>query len=514
MSWLSSLVALALLGTATPARADSPLRLILNDPVGRPAPANHCNSEVCKALLGLIEGATTSIDFAVYGMRNQTHLIDALAAAKARGVTIRGVVDRTVDGQNYYSSTDAMIALIGNVHDDHDVDVTSARNQKRFENTTFRCDRPLGFDGPLQCLGYDLGKECLITAHVARESISFSGDIMHNKFFVVDGRHVWTGSTNVSDSGTGGYNANLVTVVDSAEVAGWFTWEFEQLWKDGRYHHLKQSQGVGRTTLGPDLAVEVWFSPQDEPLSRGVRPLLQAATKSVDIAVFFLTHKGITRDLIAAHQRGVKVRVILDATAAKNGYTKHEVLRAAGIEVKVENWGGKMHAKSAAIDGRTLITGSMNWTSAGEGGNDESTIIVHNKALAKQFDRWFEHMWSSIPDKWLQGRPDPESADSTTACSDGVDNDFDKLADAQDPGCGPTPPALPELPPYRLVPKGPGQSLVKGVLDESKRKVYATSATGSYRDLDVTESDGERWFCSVAEATEAGFKPYKADKQR
>jgi phosphatidylserine/phosphatidylglycerophosphate/cardiolipin synthase-like enzyme len=95
----------------------------------------------------------------------------------------------------------------------------------------------------------------------------------------------------------------------------------------------------------------------------------------------------------------------------------------------------------------------MNWTSAGEYENDENTIIIRSPELAAQYTEYFERIWASIPERWLTANPDPESRDSTSACTDGSDNDFDELADDDDPGCGPNPPALPELPPWRKVPK-------------------------------------------------------------
>ena len=113
-----------------------------------------------------------------------------------------------------------------------------------------------------------------------------------------------------------------------------------------------------------------------------------------------------------------------------------------------------MIAALDAIDGEVVITGSMNWTSAGTRDNDENTIVIHSPAIAQQYHDHFDGMWGHIDDKWLEGRPDPESKDSTTACSDGSDNDFDKSKDGEDPGCGDNPPPLPELPPYRLEPKG------------------------------------------------------------
>lgn len=437
-----------------PVADDGSIRLILNDPNQFERPIDACEAEHCAALLQLIEGAQESIDFAIYGMRNQTRIMDALVAAKARGVTVRGVVDRDLEGQNYYSSTEALVEAIGDVRSDLKADRKIAKQESRDRyDREPKCDRPEGFEGPLQCLAYDLGDSCLLAAHASREPIEGGAKIMHDKFFVVDERHVWTGSTNVSDSGTGGYNANLVTVVDSKTLAAWYTEEFEQMYEDGRYHGRKpKPSGTKRVKLS-NAELEVHFSPQESPISSRLRPIIRKAQDRIDIAVFFLTHKHIVADLIDAYRRGVRVRVILDATGAKNGYTKHELLRAAGIAVKVEHWGGKMHMKSAVVDGETVITGSMNWTSSGDTKNDENTIIVHSPELAKQYEAFFDTIWNDIPDQWLTANPDPESKDSSTACTDRVDNDFDHQADDEDPGCGDAPPPLPALPPWRIVGK-------------------------------------------------------------
>lgn len=492
-----------------PGQDDGVLRLILNDPLDRPRPMDACDVELCTSLLDMITRAEKSIDFAIYGIRNQSAIFEALKAAKARGVKIRGVVDRDGTGKNYYSSTESLVATLKDLRSDIDAELRMA-NEDAKRSTVHggvdKCERPKGFKGPLQCLGYSVGDECLVAGHAAREEMNTAGAIMHNKFFVVDGRHLWTGSTNVSDSGTGGYNSNLVVVIDSPKVAAWYTYEFEQMYEKDKYHHEKASQGVLRARMRGDVDIEVLFSPQDRPITTGVRPLLQRAKRRIDIGVFFLTHKGITRDLIKAHRRGVRVRVILDATAAKNGYTKHELLRAARIPVKVENWGGKMHMKSAIIDDDTLITGSMNWTSAGEGGNDENTILITSPTLVRQYSTYFDKLWASIPDKWLKGRPDPESKDSTTACSDGVDNDFDHLADDKDPGCGDNPPPMPELPPWRFVPKQEGYGLVKGNVSKSGFRSYHTPFSKYYYKTKVDEGSGERWFCSEDEARDSGWK--------
>ena len=358
-------------------------------------PGDRCKVAICTRLLKLIQGAKRSIDFAVYGTRYQTQLLDAVVAAQARGVVVRGVVDRDRDGKNYYKSTDLWVKRLDNVRDDYEAEKTLDRMGKRE-----RFNR-----------------------------------IMHNKFFVVDRRWVWTGSANVSDTGTGGYNANVVAVVDSPHLAGIYTEEFEQMWS-GRFHALKESNGAERFPIG-DTEAEVWFSPQDEAIRNGLQPLIAGARSRIDLAIFYLTHKGVAEELIAAHRRGVGVRVIVDATSARSKYSKHERLREEGIPVKVENWGGKMHMKAAAVDGQTVVVGSMNWSFSGAVKNDENTLILHSPGLAVEFKSIFDRLWDSIPQKWSRpgAKPHPESTESPPACTDGIDNDFDRLVDDKDSGC-------------------------------------------------------------------------------
>jgi phosphatidylserine/phosphatidylglycerophosphate/cardiolipin synthase-like enzyme len=293
---------------------------------------------------------------------------------------------------------------------------------------------------------------------------------MHHKFFVVDGRRVFTGSANISDSDIGGYSANVMLVIDSAAVAGAYLAEFEQLWA-GRFHSEKKRSA--NTSFNVDgIPVRVLFSPQDKAVDTGVRPLLAQARSTIDLAIFYLTNKYITADLLAAQQRGVQVRVIVDATSAENGYSKHEILRAAGIQVKVEAWGGKMHAKAAAIDRKWLIAGSMNWTRAGDDTNDENTLLINSPRLAAQQHAYFDALWRGIPERWLTDRPAPESRESGTACSDGIDNDFDGLIDTvagnADPGCSGRA-VLAPLPGHRVISKAEspappaGYTLVRAV---------------------------------------------------
>ena len=95
-----------------------------------------------------------------------------------------------------------------------------------------------------------------------------------------------------------------------------------------------------------------------------------------------------------------------------------------------------MHIKAAVIDSKHIIVGSMNWTLAGEKKNDENTILINNSPeLGVQLFLFFEKMWNSIPDSYLQKDPFPESIESGTSCYDLIDNDFDDIIDANEKEC-------------------------------------------------------------------------------
>ena len=67
------------------------------------------------------------------------------------------------------------------------------------------------------------------------------------------------------------------------------------------------------------------------------------------------------------------------------------------LDVKVENWAGKMHMKSIIIDDNMLIIGSMNFTKQGEKMNDENCLIIENsQLLTKKYKEHFLELWNSI----------------------------------------------------------------------------------------------------------------------
>jgi phosphatidylserine/phosphatidylglycerophosphate/cardiolipin synthase-like enzyme len=338
----------------------------------------HGPGEATDGLIAAIDGAQSSIDFALYGIQGSPEVRDALQHAVARGVIVRGVVDADTAGWYAYRNTRDLIAEL-----------------------------------PPGAVRADT-----------------SDALMHNKFFVVDQKRVWTGTANLSDAGLNAeYNCNVVLLIDSAPLAAAYTAEFEQMYA-GAFHRRKQRQTA---TVFPRLPggtlVEAYFAPQGDARSNAIIRATDAATQTIDAMVFFLTDAAVAAALVDAHLRGVTVRLIIDAVGAGHPASRHGVLRAAGIPVKVEDWAGKAHTKMLVADGYVSVIGSQNWTEAGNRENDENTLYLENGPLASLLQQHFEADWVSIPERWLAADPRAESADSPGTLSDLLDNDSDGLVD-------------------------------------------------------------------------------------
>ena len=59
------------------------------------------------------------------------------------------------------------------------------------------------------------------------------------------------------------------------------------------------------------------------------------------------------------------------------------------------NSGDKLHHKFTVIDRETIISGSQNWSAAGNYQNDEAIIIIKNSTVAKHFSQEFLRLYNS-----------------------------------------------------------------------------------------------------------------------
>ena len=105
--------------SSTTTRADE-INLILNSPINKSGPSNDCEADICKTLLSAILTAEKTIDFAIYGMRGQPDILEALESALDRGVKVRGIIDKDIDDKNYYADTWMLEEKLTNIRSDND----------------------------------------------------------------------------------------------------------------------------------------------------------------------------------------------------------------------------------------------------------------------------------------------------------------------------------------------------------------------------------------------------------
>ena len=110
-------------------------------------------------------------------------------------------------------------------------------------------------------------------------------------------------------------------------------------------------------------------------------------------------------ELVKAHQRGVKVTVILDQNIAfvgkehidewqvegKNAWC-FKMLKDAGISVWYDEPTKYTHSKTIVIDEETIILGSANWTRSALFQNFETNVLIESKELAAEFLESFKEI--------------------------------------------------------------------------------------------------------------------------
>lgn len=123
--------------------------------------------------------------------------------------------------------------------------------------------------------------------------------------------------------------------------------------------------------------------------------LLQTATKSLDIAIYSITHPQIVAAIIAAKTRGVKVRMVVDRQQSTGTSSLVTLLKSSGISLRVGNVQGIMHDKFSIVDKRTLETGSFNYTNNASESNAENQIYLNDPSTILKFEVIFAALWSS-----------------------------------------------------------------------------------------------------------------------
>jgi len=246
---------------------------------------------------------------------------------------------------------------------------------------------------------------------VPAKAIAGVPDLMHHKFVVRDGATVWTGSMNWTDD-SWSRQENVVLTVESEELAGLFTADFDGLWKEG---NVETSGRVPpKRVRAGEVLVRPWFTPgYGEDMSQRIARTIARAKRRVRICSPVISASAILSVLAqVVSERSVDIGGCVDATQVaevihqwrENGNVewKSPLLRTTLTRAP---FSGKrstpytpdsvhdyMHAKVTVVDD-LVLTGSYNLSHSGEE-NAENLLELRSPALADFFAGFIEQLYA------------------------------------------------------------------------------------------------------------------------
>ena len=134
-------------------------------------------------------------------------------------------------------------------------------------------------------------------------------------------------------------------------------------------------------------SLDVGFSPEGSAQQLVLRTL-DDAQESIRLMGYSFTSPEIVKSLVAARQRGVDVRVVVDdrGNRSKASQAAMNVVVNAGIPLRTNSQYKIMHDKVIITNGQNVELGSFNYTRSAAESNSENALVVRGvPALAQTY---------------------------------------------------------------------------------------------------------------------------------
>jgi cardiolipin hydrolase len=138
---------------------------------------------------------------------------------------------------------------------------------------------------------------------------------------------------------------------------------------------------------------KAYFSP-GEACREAIIHEIRQAVSHLNICVFTISDDRISEAILGAHRRKVDIKILTDNDKAFDLGSDITRFFKEGLIVKIDNTTNHMHHKFMIADGRTLITGSYNWTNSAARYNQENVIVTNEPSLIKSFQHEFDRLWN------------------------------------------------------------------------------------------------------------------------
>lgn len=221
---------------------------------------------------------------------------------------------------------------------------------------------------------------------------------MHNKFVVIDGAAVWTGSMNFSRNDA--YrNNNSFIYLRSTRLAQNYTREFEEMFERAEFGPSSTADTPNPVVTLAGTRIENYFSP-DDGVAAQIASELEAAQESIYFMAFAFTRADFAQILLDQVAAGLTVRGVFETRQiAAGGDQAWQMLTEGGLAGDVRQDGNRfnLHSKVFIIDERVVILGSYNFSNNAEDSNDENVLIIHNPDIAAAYFAEWERVWAIAP---------------------------------------------------------------------------------------------------------------------
>ncbi|MGG4166585.1 phospholipase D-like domain-containing protein [Rossellomorea vietnamensis] len=415
-------------------------------------PGNEANYNVNleDRLLKRLNAAAASIDFATYEI-NLPRVVEALMEKAAQGVDVRILTDAKDGTDPHYAERYETMRLNleklvrgkdGVVGTGDDAHILSDSPMFVVEDETKRAtfNLPASYnDFPQRnvTVGNTATTGYMFVEGEYKDTDSYysPGNQMHNKFAVIDGEWVFTGSWNYTVTGLYGSEENMeqgildgnqqhVVEVHSPELASIYKTEFEEMWGSkttipdntvSNFSTRKIDNTPHSLTVGGDT-VEIYFSSGDDAVGRMTELVKTEADENAYFTIFAWSDQALVDELKNKWEgsyvdnqgmpTGFDVKGVFDPsfwnqwwsasiemtgrTATQTSTNNPNTRWANPAPVYAANESRKLHAKTMLIDADTdsdptVIVGSTNWSENGNNVNDENMLIIHDDRITNQF---------------------------------------------------------------------------------------------------------------------------------
>jgi len=241
----------------------------------------------------------------------------------------------------------------------------------------------------------------------------------HRKLLIVDGRIGFTGGVGIADQWSGHAQDEQHWRDMHFRVVGPVVWQFQAAFND---NWIKTAGEVlnGEDYYPPlakvgEMDAHLFVaSPAGGSESMHLMYLLAiaASVQSIDLAAsYFVPDELVLKALLAARQRGVRIRILLPGKKIDSDAVRHASraqwggLLKAGVQI-FEYQPTMMHNKLLIVDSEMVSVGSTNFDVRSFRLNDEASMNVYDRAFAARMTAVFEddlqHTISYTHERWAR----------------------------------------------------------------------------------------------------------------